>query len=272
MTDTLASMIQDHDGDNAATENATDLQTEASENGVEATGDVTTENSEATEAATEENTTETEEVTEEAPEIGVTMLHEWWQQNQNNVDGVTCPQVDLLGVDPDRTKFFTINDPEGGEYNGHPARKVILWEEANTFPVLDLPGSEMDVYTNGLKIVYPYGEGTAIRVYGVRTGLNIIYTMQVGEYVLPYAIEKMKKKDAGINMVAPPAIADVEAKLASDVDAEGIQLHYKQITKSISDLPTVQHCVDWLLTRQADVRDVNHLLQIDKVVNWLITG
>ena len=256
MNENLATMIKDHD------EETPELQ----DQNLDVTQEETVSQAETTE--------ETEgQVTEEQYEINCTMLNTWFEQNHNNFDNVNHVQVSIRGINPEETVIFSVLDPKGGEDNqGNPKRELQVWKDADTFPVLDLPGQAMEVHNNGLKILYPYGEGTFIQCYGVRTGLTLVYCVQVGDQLLPYSIGKVKKKDAGVNMVSAPDVAAIQAKLGTNVNMEELQLQYKQVAKHSEEVTTVQDAVNWILQRQTEVFDVNHLLQLDKILVWLVTS
>ena len=256
---TLASLIQEHTEGTQNTEEQ--LSAEVSTNGVEASGTVTT----------------TEPTPEAQPEvvmdITTTNLNVWWEANQNSFPAsmITSPRMNVQACDPAENRAFTIPHPEGGEYGGFPKRLIVMWEDADETSVLNLPATQMDVFKNGLKIVHQF-QGINIRSYCVKTGLTNVFTVDVAGVFIPYHVAKMKKSAAGINFVAPPSIEVIQEKLLTSIDTEATILQYPQIAKAIAELPTVQSAITWFINRQVGIRDVNHLMQIDKVMSWLIVG
>jgi hypothetical protein len=60
-------------------------------------------------------------------------------------------------------------------------------------------------------------------------------------------------------------VAEVEVKLNEAANTEDLQLRYKQASKA-EDINTNMDAINWLISRQAEVTDINHHLQIDNVI------
>jgi len=215
----------------------------------------------------EEAAATTEEVTEEAANvIGITSLSSWFEANVDGFDNINQVKVAIRGVNADQTLIMAVKDPAGDQDSeGHDKRNLRVFENADSHPVLNIPGGSMDVYNNGFRIVYAVEDNTYIKCYGVRTGLIAVFCNDIAGKLIPYATVRVKKKDTELELVSRDQ-AEVTAKLALNADLEALQLLYKQSAKAIEELSTIQSVVDWLLERQAEVTDINHHLQIDGVL------
>lgn len=219
----------------------------------------------------EEQQSEEVETSEETEfDISVLSLTEWFENNHRNFPNVNPVKVAIRGHDSSKTLIFSVLDPKGEETeDGHIKVELEMIKGTDEFNVLDLPGIEMDVYSNGFKIIYNY-ENYVLKCYGVRTGLIVIYCINHNGNLLPYAEGKLGKKDEGIDIVHPDTGA-IRTKLSEDLDIEDLQLMYKQVQKCLEEFPTKQATLEWMNKRQTTVRDINHLLQIDRVLMWLVS-
>jgi len=210
---------------------------------------------------------ETQEETQDPTNtIPIINLHEWFTANSATFPSIRLQQLQSDGVNPSEDLAVTIPHPAGGEYNGLPKMRVKNIEDAHKIPVLNLPATSMDIFNSGYQIVYDYNDNIVVKCYGVKTGLLAIFCSKVGEQSIPYATSRVSKKDEELEIQENPDLAGIQAKLLQDADLEAVQLLYKQIVKHTDDLTTNNDVVEWLLTRQEEVTDVNHLLQIDKVI------
>jgi len=198
--------------------------------------------------------------------IGITPFSAWFEANATQFTNINRVQVAIRGVNPDETLIMAVNDGSGEEdEEGNPKRNLRVFENADTHPVLDLPASEMQVYNNGFKILYPYNDGISIKCYGVRTGLIAVFCNNINGSLIPYAVTRIKRKDDEIEVVTRDS-AEVVEKLGGTLDGETLQLRYKQVAKAIDELTTNQDGINWLLERQAEIKDINHHLQIDNII------
>jgi len=204
-------------------------------------------------------------------DIGVAAFPDWFDENHVRFADIGHVRASIADVDPRQDLIFKIPDPKGETFeDGRLKKRLRLFEDANKIPVLNLPGSDMTVYkNNSFRIVYDLGDGKFIKSYGVKTGLINVFCVLINNVLIPYAKEKMKRKNDGINIIEPN-LTRINSKLAEQVDTEALQLHYKQITKSIAEISTAQSAVNWFQTKVGDVQDVNHLLQIDDVIIMLV--
>lgn len=204
-------------------------------------------------------------------EIGVIMLSEWFETNNSNFTRVNRLKIQVQGVKPDSRLLCSVLDPKGGiDEDNHAIRNLELIKDANIFPVLDLPGYDMDVYGNGFLIMYSYQEDIVLKCYGIKTGLIIVFCVHINNQLIPYSRTKLKKKDNGIS-VPQPNREYIEANILSELDLEGFQIQYKQVIKELDQISDKQSAITWLLGKQNAIRDINHLLQIDDILMWLIS-
>jgi len=215
---------------------------------------------------------EEEEVAEEAPAapaanmVAISPLSSWFERESDKFDNINEVKVAIRGVDADKTLIMAVKTGDEVADGDEDPRNLRVFENADVYPVLDLPAKNMEVYNNGFQIQYEYGDGILIKCYGVRTSLIATFCQDISGAPVPYAVARIKKKDEGIEVPPPPNAEAVAAKINSPLDAEALQLRYKQISKDIGDMTTVLDAVHWLLTKQAMITDINHHLQIDNVI------
>jgi hypothetical protein len=214
----------------------------------------------------EEAATEVEETPNLPSMINIVPLSDWFEQNCDQFENINQVKVAIRGVDPAKTLIMAVKDQSGEQdTEGNDRRNLRVFENADAYPVLNLPGALMDVYNNGFRIVYEYENNIFVKCYGVRTGLIAVFCNNIDGSMIPYNITRVKKKDTEVE-VAGQDIDMVLAKLLENADLEALQLRYKQSAKAIDELTTNQDVVTWLLARQAEVTDINHHLQIDGVL------
>ncbi len=209
----------------------------------------------------------TEEVVAEEPQveaIPIAPLNAWFEANSASFGNVSQVKVVIRGVDPNKTLIMAALDDQG-EVDGNPSRDLQVFKNADVQPVLGIPASEMQIYNNGFRLIYPYDDNIVIKCYGVRTGLICVFCNVIGNTMVPYQVVKVNKKDEVVEVVRRP-IDEINEKLAQSADLESLQLLYKQSSKAVSEMTTNQTAVNWLLVRQSEVTDINHHLQIDNVI------
>ena len=213
--------------------------------------------------ATEEPAEEVAAVPE-IESIAIGPLNGWFTANAASFTNVNRVQVEIRGVDSDKTLIMAVLDGQG-EINGNPSRDLQVFKNADIQPVLNIPATDMQIYNNGFQLISPYQDDIVIKSYGVRTGLICVFCNQIAGQLIPYEVVKVKRKD---EFVAVPRMdsGGIITKLAQPADLEALQLLYKQSSKAVADMTTNQTAVNWLLERQAEVTDINHHLQIDNVV------
>jgi hypothetical protein len=226
--------------------------------------DLPEETQEATEAAEAEATEEAVAEEPQVESIDIAPLNTWFAANSASFQNVNRVQVEIRGVDSEKTLIMAVLDGQG-DVNGNPSRDLQVFKNADVQPVLNLPATNMEIYNNGFRLISPYQDNIVVKSYGVRTGLICVFCNDIAGAFIPYQVVKVKRKDSAVEVVRndPAAIA---TKLAEAADLEALQLLYKQSSKAVSELTTNQSVVDWLLARQVEVTDINHHLQIDNVI------
>ena len=213
---------------------------------------------------------EVEDVAEETEtfDFKTVPLNEWFEQNHEKFGNINHVKASIRGVDPSKTLIMSVLvDPTNLNPDENAERKVCVFEKADESQVLNLPGSSMDIFNNGFKVIYQLVSTPTLflKCYGVKTGLIVVFCNNINDQLIPYAITKLKKTDEGINQVNKD-ITDVIPKLNENVDLEALGIMYKQISKYNDQFTTKQDVVDWFLKRQTEITDVNHLLQIDSIL------
>jgi len=223
----------------------------------------------------EQNTIELEEESQlpppdENPIVEIVPFSEWFERHNSRFENINQVKVAIRGVDSGNTIIITVPDSKNEkDDSGNFKRKVRIFEDADQIPIINLTPSSMDIYNNGFRIVYNFNEELAIKCYGVKTGLIVVLCNIINDQMIPYEIIKVKKKDKDLE-IKTIDVNDVNQKLLQPADKENIQILYKQVTKFISGINTKQDAVSWLLTRQNEVMDVNHHLQIDEVICYIL--
>ncbi len=208
------------------------------------------------------------EVVEEAsgvPTINIASLSEWFEANNEAFDNINEVKVAIRGIDSAKTLIMAVKDGSASvDDEGNEVRNLRTFENADLFPVLNIPACKMDVYNKGFQIQYDYNEDTSIKCYGIKQGLIVVFCNKVGDQLIPYNVSRLTRKDTELGVVAYEG-ADLQAKLAETANLENLEILYKQSSKA-EDLTTNQTVVNWLLARQSGIMDINHLLQIDNAI------
>jgi len=193
--------------------------------------------------------------------IEIVSLSEWFEVYVKTIANLRKVTVSIQGVDPAEQLIITVANPQPGRED---KRKLVVFEDANITPVLNLPPLDMQVYNNGFRIIYEASPEVFIKCYGIRTGLISIFCNAVEGLMVPYTIVKSKKKDTHLE-IPSSNIEDIKKRIKNPVDLEALQLLYKQSVKA-ENLNTVKDAVAWLLERQIGVEDVNHHMMIDNTI------
>ena len=203
--------------------------------------------------------TETEEVPTEENIIKITSLTEWFDSSVENFPNIRKPTVSIQGIDASEQLIVTIAVP-GSEDK----RKLYVFNDAHITPVLDLPAMDMQIYNNGFRIIYEYGDGIFIKSYGIRTGLISVFCNDIQDLLVPYVIVRSKKNSEQIEVLFND-VNTVTEKIMQPLDFEALQIRYKQSSKA-EGLQTNLDAVKWLIDRQSTISDINHHLQIDNAI------
>ena len=217
----------------------------------------------------EEDKAVAEEAVAEVPEveaIGITTLAEWFETNSANFDNINQVKVSIRGINPIANLIMAIKDPtDEVDEAGEAKRNLRVFDNADTQPVLDLKGIDMQIYNNGFRAICEYADNIYIKCYGVRTGMIAVFCNNINGTLIPYNVTKVKRTDEAVEVVRKNSAA-VDIKLSEAANLEDLQLRYKQSSKAVDDITTNRDAVEWLLARQNEIFDINHHLQIDNVI------
>lgn len=206
--------------------------------------------------------------------INMELLCDWFEKNHNAFENVNHVKVSIRGIDPKETLIFSVLHPDGGnDATGNPVRKLRIWDNANSFNVPELPAIGMDILNNGFQITYDIGNDILMKCYAVKTGLNIVYYKIIDGIALPYSIEKIKRSQDHFEakFVTDEQIALMTNKLTMNADMEGFEIQYKQIHKHTDGMVTNKDAIEWIIGKKEQVMDVNHHLQLDNIMIWLLS-
>jgi len=219
----------------------------------------------------ESDNSENETITQqEPPTIPVTNLGSWFEGNHGLFPNIKQVRLQVTGVDQAEDLVLTIPH-ESGEVldGGAEKRRLMKIDDANVFPVVNLPGIDMNVYNNGFRIVSQYTNDIFLKCYGVKTGLIIVFCKRLNNHLLPYAKTKVGKKATALEFINPPEDFDARSQMA--LDKEALVLLYKQVSGDIENLSTNLDAVIALTRKQDSIRDINHHVQIDNALIAILT-
>lgn len=219
------------------------------------------------ETATEAPATEEEVVVADNTNlIGIATLGPWFEANSANFGNINQVKVSIRGIDPAANLIIAIEDGSGElDDTDEPKRQLKVFDNADTQPVLDLPGYSMQIYNNGFRVICEYIDNIFIKCYGIRTGLIAVFCNNINGVLIPYNVSKIKRSDEMVEVVRKSP-AEVEVKLTETTNLEDLQLRYKQASKAVDEITTNQSAIEWLIARQEEIYDINHHLQIDNVI------
>jgi hypothetical protein len=183
-------------------------------------------------------------------------------------DNIRLPNVKLQGINPDK-QLIVISIDESKDIDNQ--RKIYIFDKADEIPVLDLPASDMQIYQNTFRIIYPIKEeGIEIKSYRIRQGLTNVFCKFIDDLSIPYAFNKLKKNDTGLTSIPEPPKNDyINNILNRNPDIEKCKILYKQF-KNARNIHSNKDIFNWLLNRQKGIIDVHHHIQIDNVLIELL--
>lgn len=248
MTENLTDMVKNHQENSEETKTELDIEETKSEETVEPNIKV-------------------EET--DGPDIDVMRLSDWFVENSKNFGAINHVKADIRGVDSNDTLIMTVPTPTEAKPD---KRRLVVIDEASIIPVLNLPAEVFEVYPNEtFRIVSQEIDGKVIKSYGVKTGIIVTHCVKIDDYVVPYKIERIKKKHKdGLSFIDIDADA-IKAKLSEETNIENLEIQYKQLTKAKTGMSTVEDVMEWMLERQVGITDVNHHLKLDELIIQMIS-
>ncbi len=197
-------------------------------------------------------------------DLQITNFSNWFNKHYNDFFNINYIDINIHGIDKLETIILTIpehNDPE--------KRKLKIINNANIIPVLNYKPIEINFYNNGFSISYIFiNENKLLRCYGVKKGLIITHCLLLNEFEncpIPYNIEKINKKEKGINFKSIDSNI-IKEKVESEINFEDIVLLYPQLLKENVKFKTNLEAIKWFNKRREDILDINHLLKIDNII------
>lgn len=207
---------------------------------------------------------EEKQATSQSVSVNIVPLSSWFPANVSKFENIKMVTISVRDVPPDSDLVVAVSDRETPD-----KKRLKIIENANVQLVLDLPGIAMSVFNSGFYILFshpnfPQYENMFIKGYNLRNNLIIVSCLAHVGMLLPYDIQKVKKKTATININVPPEDSIIKT-LDSNLDRKLFELRYHQ-SENAPDLPKVRDAIEWMLRRSAEMADISHLLQIDSVI------
>jgi len=219
-----------------------------------------------------------EEVTEEETKddnlINITSLLSWFENNETMFENLKPVKVKIQDGDPNNL-ILSVQNLEGRKNDDKKIMRIILgFENAHKIPFLNLQAIAMNIFkNNNFRVLYPTNiEDIFVKCYSVNNGLITIFCSHHGDLLIPYVIKRIKRKDKNIEIITNENKDNLDTILSQDADLEAIQLLYKQSVKVVDKLSDNKSVIEWLLGRQKDILDINHLLQIDNLIIEIMKG
>lgn len=198
--------------------------------------------------------------------VSISNLSTWFSKYHSLFPNIRKPTVSIRGVDPNKQLIITVPSEENED-----SRRVVVLDDVDQTPVLDLKPVDMIIFRNGFRIIYDNISDIVIRGYSSRTGFISVLCFQINDLVIPFQIVKSHKNDVAITFdIDLKKKKEIQSKLQEKVNKETLVLLYKQSNKA-TDLETNYDAVKWLQNRQNSVRDLYHHLQIENVIIELLS-
>jgi hypothetical protein len=207
---------------------------------------------------------EEKQATSQSVSVNIIPLNSWFPANASKFENLKMVTISVRDVQPDIDLVVAVSDRETPD-----KKRLKIIESANVQLVLDLPGIAMSVFNSGFYILFshpnfPQYENVFIKGYSLRNNLIIVSCLAHDHMLIPYDIQKVKKKTTTVNISLPPDY-DIIQKLDSTLDRKLFEFRYHQ-SENAPDLPKVRDAIEWMLRRSAEMADISHLLQIDSVI------
>lgn len=194
--------------------------------------------------------------------IPLTNFSDWFRQYNKSLDNVSNVRADIKHVDPRKNLIITVWN------NSMEERDVYAFRKANELPVLDLTPYEMKVFENNtFQINYQYSD-LILKAYNLKNKLIIFPSHVVDDLIIPYNKLKVTSQDDQITIPSFDRMY-IDNMINNVPNMNRIILRYKQMQKYTFN--TIKEVFNFLNSRQSQVYDVNHLIQIDDVMYHIVT-
>ena len=192
----------------------------------------------------------------------------WFENYMSEANDESDPRIvkmNTRGVDPTSTVIFTI--PAEGTYNENPARKLVLIHPAERFMVPNLK-AKITFLQSSVMFDYDVNENMKIRFYMAKKTMLQCYLLCNSDHgFVPYSYSEIAVNAQNMSISYHNAdVASINNKCGEAVNKDEVQIYYRQIQKHIAKINSIGETIDWLLTKQSGVVDINHHMEIEKVI------
>lgn len=207
--------------------------------------------------------------------IAITNLQVWLAKNAAAIPGYTGLDVKTAGIDTNEILIFKLPIPGCTDAE---KRDIFLLKKPYTIKIPDLPCVSFSMLDDdSFKVIQEIiPEVLYIRSYSSKSVLYSTICLNVNNQLIPIEKVKLKKKETDISYditaeIAQALIEKFREKLVSTLNIEDVCVLYKQTTKVKDTLKTFQDVLSWMMSRHNITKDINHLIQIDGVLNFIFT-
>jgi len=227
------------------------------------------------ELVSEQKVVETEPkklMTEKGFELPLISLADWFLENSPSIASIRIAKVNMVGVDSKKTIIIAVPEARSEKDSGSnvDTREVMVMKKCLQKQVVNLPPSQIDIFDHDvMRIIYACADDIFIKSYCLKTGLINVFCLKVGECIVPYTRDRIKK-GAKTVLVPLPDPEYIKGRLAKSADTQKIHLLYKQVEKQMDSIKINMEAIMWLNSRQEGVIDVNHLMQLDDTIIYIM--
>jgi hypothetical protein len=217
--------------------------------------------------STLEETKIIEEPTKTTPsdeiEISLTNFYDWFEANENLIHNISRVKAEVTNIVPKDSMIFKIK-----KFKKDDDMELVSFYNPAIRPILNLPPVYLKVFKNDtFEALHQCNNEVFIKSYGIKTGLILVYCVNIDGKIIPFEKTKVKKDIQSIKVSGYTGMTEtIRAKLSESMDSEIIQLLYKQAIKSKDEFTTKENTINWFMKKSTDVIDINHLLKIDNVL------
>lgn len=218
---------------------------------------------------------EKSEVVTQPIELPLISLSDWFIEYAAKIQSVRIVKVVAAGVNSKKSIVVTVPETRGEKDSTSEAdsRELMVIKKCLAKQVVNLPPWVVDVFDHDiLRIIYQCDDhGIFIKSYCLKNGLINVFCLQVGNQLVPYGRDRLRK-GSKIIKVPIPDFTSITNKLKESADVQRIHLLYKQVEKQMESIKTNFEAVSWLNSRQEGVIDVNHLMQLDDTIIYIMSN
>lgn len=213
--------------------------------------------------ATETKEAEPVKPVDDTVEIPLTNFYDWYEANTEVIHNVSRVKAEVSNISPKDSMIFKIKKNKKDD-----DMELVSFYNPAVRPILNLPPVYLKIFKNdAFECLHQCNNEIYIKSYGVKTGLIVVYCVNVDGKIIPFEKTKIKKNIESVKLMGYTGMAEqIKSKLTEEVDNEVVQLLYKQAIKFKEEFTTKEKTIEWFLKKSGDVIDINHLLKIDNVI------